>query len=137
MNLLGKRLRLSISFRNCILVRIRASISSYLWSFWKFRKSTVMRYKAIYDSQGLAYEFENGEMTYVRSDLTGAQDCTNQMSFPTVYGDLPAFVSPIDGSLVSGRAALREHCLRHNVVPTADLDGLPAKSLNQQVQFTQ
>lgn len=42
-----------------------------------------------------------------------------------VYGDLPDFVSPIDGSVVSGRAGMREHCKKHDVVPTADLAGLP------------
>ena len=44
---------------------------------------------------------------------------------PTVMGDLPDFVSPIDGTVVSGRAGLREHCRKHDVVPTADLKGLP------------
>ena len=44
---------------------------------------------------------------------------------PTIMGDLPDFVSPIDGSVVRGRAGLREHCKRHDVVPTADLKGLP------------
>lgn len=43
----------------------------------------------------------------------------------TVMGDLPDFVSPIDGTVVSGRAGLREHCKKHDVVPTADLKGLP------------
>ena len=43
----------------------------------------------------------------------------------TVMGDIPDFVSPIDGSVVSGRAGLREHCKRHDVVPTAELKGLP------------
>jgi hypothetical protein len=42
-----------------------------------------------------------------------------------VYGDLPDFISPIDGKVVSGRAGMRDHCARHNVVPTADLKGLP------------
>lgn len=42
-----------------------------------------------------------------------------------VAPDLPEFVSPIDGKTYSGRAGLREHCARHNVVPTADLAGLP------------
>lgn len=49
---------------------------------------------------------------------------------PTVFGDLPDFVSPIDGSVVHGRAGLREHCIKHNVVPTADLAGLPVKLVN-------
>ena len=43
----------------------------------------------------------------------------------TVMGDIPDFVSPIDGTVVSGRAGLREHCRRHDVVPTAELKGLP------------
>ena len=50
----------------------------------------------------------------------------------TVMGDLPDFVSPIDGSVVRGRAGLREHCKRHDVVPTADLQGLPPKPAIQQ-----
>jgi hypothetical protein len=43
---------------------------------------------------------------------------------PTVLPDLPDFVSPIDGKLYAGRAGLREHCRRHDVVPNADLVGL-------------
>jgi len=42
-----------------------------------------------------------------------------------VIGDIEPFVSPIDGTVVSGRAGLREHCKRHDVVPTAELKGLP------------
>jgi len=52
----------------------------------------------------------------------------------TVMGDLPDFVSPIDGSVVSGRAGLREHCKKHGVVPTADLKGLPFKQAVQEYQ---
>ena len=44
-----------------------------------------------------------------------------------VMPDLPDFVSPIDGKRYSGRAGLREHCATHNVVPVADLAGLPPK----------
>ena len=39
--------------------------------------------------------------------------------------DLVDFVSPIDGMVVRGRAGLREHCKRHDVVPTQELKGLP------------
>ena len=41
-------------------------------------------------------------------------------SVPTgtmVIGDVPAFVSPLDGSVVEGRRAYYEHMKRHNVVP--------------------
>jgi hypothetical protein len=48
---------------------------------------------------------------------------------PTVLGDLPDFVSPIDGTVVSGRRGLREHCLKHDVVPLADCAGLPPRRL--------
>lgn len=43
----------------------------------------------------------------------------------TIMPDLPDFQSPIDQKWYSGRAGMREHNLRHNVVPTADLAGLP------------
>jgi hypothetical protein len=47
-----------------------------------------------------------------------------------VRGDLPAFVSPLDGSVVEGRRAYEDHCRRHNVVPTADLAGnTPSESV--------
>ena len=42
-----------------------------------------------------------------------------------ILPDLPDFISPIDGRAYSGRAGLREHCLRHDVVPNAELKGLP------------
>lgn len=46
--------------------------------------------------------------------------------------DLPEFTSPIDGKQYSGRAGMREHCALHNVVPTADLKGLPFKPAVQE-----
>lgn len=42
--------------------------------------------------------------------------------------DLPDFVSPIDGKTYRGRAGMREHNALHDVVPTADLKGLPWKT---------
>jgi len=42
-----------------------------------------------------------------------------------ILPDLPDFVSPIDRKLYSGRAGLREHCRKHDVVPNLDLKGLP------------
>ena len=43
----------------------------------------------------------------------------------TIMPDLPDFVSPIDGKTYSGRAGMREHCRKHDVVPQAELAGLP------------
>ena len=42
-----------------------------------------------------------------------------------IMGDLPDFVSPIDGRRYSGRTGLREHNVVHNVISHADLKGLP------------
>lgn len=46
-------------------------------------------------------------------------------SGPAILPDLPDFVSPIDGKSYSGRTGLREHCRRHDVIPNAELKGLP------------
>jgi len=48
----------------------------------------------------------------------------------TFLPDLPDFTSPIDGKRYSGRAGMREHNSRHDVVPTADLKGLPLLTAN-------
>jgi len=42
-----------------------------------------------------------------------------------IMPDLPDFVSPIDGKQYSGRTGMREHNKRHDVVPNAELKGLP------------
>lgn len=65
-----------------------------------------------------------------------AELAQSSASAPSVRGDIPDFVSPIDGTVVSGRAGLRDHCRRHNVVPTADLAGLPPKPAVMDYQLT-
>lgn len=47
-----------------------------------------------------------------------------------ILPDLPDFVSPIDGKTYHGRAGMRDHCARHDVVPVADLKGLPYLTTN-------
>lgn len=51
---------------------------------------------------------------------------------PTILKDYPAFVSPLDGTVVEGRRQFREHCQKHDVVPTADLAGMPIKHAVQE-----
>lgn len=63
---------------------------------------------------------------YDKAKLQGMEGASS-VGAPAIIADSPAFVSPIDGSVVDGRAALRDHCARHNVVPTAELKGLPPK----------
>jgi hypothetical protein len=48
-------------------------------------------------------------------------DDTNAGHF--VFGDVPEFVSPLDGTRIQGRKQYEEHCRKHNVVPTEALKG--------------
>ena len=48
--------------------------------------------------------------------------------------DLPDFISPVDGKHYSGRAGMREHNARNNVVPVADLAGLPTLMSNSDMR---
>jgi len=41
-----------------------------------------------------------------------------------IMPDIEPFVSPVDGSVVSSRSALRRHNKRNNVVNTAEFDGV-------------
>jgi len=66
-------------------------------------------------------------------EVTNAADTKRS---PTILADLPDFKSPIDGSIVRGRAGMRDHCARHNVVPTAELAGLPMKRVYQPTEPT-
>lgn len=68
------------------------------------------------------YPSEGGE-PYLKGSRPPEEDTGS--NFPRIMPDLPDFVSPIDGKIVSGRAGMREHNLRHNVTPHADLKGLP------------
>lgn len=49
--------------------------------------------------------------------------------------DLPDFVSPIDGTVVKGRAGLREHNRRHNVTNPADFTNEWAKKREERDKF--
>jgi hypothetical protein len=56
---------------------------------------------------------------------------------PAVFGDNEVFISPIDHKEYSGRAALREHNKRHDVVSNRDLKGLPVYKSNSDVRSVQ
>lgn len=54
-----------------------------------------------------------------------------------IVGDLPDFVSPVDGKVVHGRAGLREHNRRHGVTNVADYKGVwEAKQKERERLFT-
>lgn len=46
-------------------------------------------------------------------------------SSPGFIPDITPFVSPIDGTVINSRTQYRDHCKRHDVVPTVELAGLP------------
>ena len=55
--------------------------------------------------------------------------------FNGIMGDLPDFVSPIDGTVVHGRAGLREHMKRHNVTGASDYKEEWAKKAREREAF--
>jgi hypothetical protein len=40
-----------------------------------------------------------------------------------IHGEISAFRSPIDGTLIDSRTKYEDHCARHNVVPMAEMGG--------------
>ena len=63
----------------------------------------------------------NGKTPYLKGTQQEFAPIAGVMFMP----DLPDFVSPIDQKRYSGRAGMREHNKRHDVVSNADLKGLP------------
>jgi hypothetical protein len=53
-------------------------------------------------------------------------------SSPAFIPDEGEFVSPIDKQVYSGRAGMRDHNRRHNVVNNRDLAGLPTLTTHQE-----
>lgn len=49
---------------------------------------------------------------------------------PFVAGDEGSFISPVDGKVYSGRAGMREHNARNDVINNRDLVGLPTLQSN-------
>lgn len=54
-----------------------------------------------------------------------------------IMGDLPDFVSPVDGSVVHGRAGLREHDRRNGTTNIADYKETWAKNMEKRAAFAQ
>jgi hypothetical protein len=85
----------------------------------------MSKYRATYDKHGKATEWVDGELVWIRPDLQAPVDGGISTA---VFGDNVRFVSPIDGAVVEGRAAMREHCRRHDVVPNQELQGLQPRT---------
>lgn len=76
-------------------------------------------------------------VAYDKEDYAGIEAARGYKDSSRVIApDLPDFQSPIDGKIYSGRAGLREHNARHNVVNTEDLRGLPPKPMQREITRT-
>lgn len=51
-----------------------------------------------------------------------------------IMPDIPDFISPVDGKVVGGRRALREHNKRHNVTNTADFTNVWKKQSEERAK---
>lgn len=77
---------------------------------------------------------------YVYNPETGEMD---EVSFKPreygqlVVGDLEDFVSPVDGTVVHGRAGLREHDRRNGTTNIADYKETWAKNMEKRAAFSQ
>ena len=81
---------------------------------------------------GVAYE-KGSDAYYQAKGLAGE----GVGSAPTFLPDEPDFISPLDGKLYSGRAGMRDHNARHNVVNNRDLQGLPVLTVNSDTRSSE
>lgn len=82
------------------------------------------RSRYIYHGGQVVAEFQNNELVRASPEFFAGPE-HSLMIIP----DAPDVVSPIDGTIIKGRAGLREHCKKHDVVLAADLQGLPPKPM--------
>jgi hypothetical protein len=68
---------------------------------------------------------EDGSPSYVKGGPDDPGERPRPHKGVAVMPDLPDFVSPIDMKRYSGRAGMREHNKRHDVIPNEELKGLP------------
>jgi hypothetical protein len=91
----------------------------------------MARSRWVYSGSEVIAEYRNDELVWAKDMSTQTKE-----SAPYITPDLPDKVSTIDGTLISGRAGLREHCKRYDVVPTEDLKGLPPKTMFRPVEHS-
>lgn len=69
---------------------------------------------------------------YENNELVWAEQTTEKShAAPYIIPDITPVQSSIDGSMISSRAQMREHCKKHDVVPTEELKGLPTKKFQE------
>ena len=53
----------------------------------------------------------------------------------SIFGDLESFVSPIDGTVITGRKGYAEHCRKHGVVNAQEFDSEWKRKAEQRESF--
>lgn len=71
----------------------------------------MSKYKAIYDKKGLLAEYENGELTWVREEISKSKKAGHQIML-----DIQPYKSMVDGSMITSRSKHREHLRQHNCI---------------------
>jgi len=71
----------------------------------------MSKYKAIYDGKGLLAEYENGELTWVREEISKSKKAGYQIML-----DIQPYKSMVDGSMITSRSQHREHLRQHNCI---------------------
>jgi hypothetical protein len=64
-----------------------------------------------------------------------AETQTEEYKSLHVMGDIEPFVSTVDGSMITGRKALREHNLRNGVTNVADFKNVFAENQRKKEEF--
>lgn len=71
-----------------------------------------MRYRAIFDGQGLKAEIENDEVVYWRPETT--PDNRSDLPTPQIMRDIAPYRNMINGGIITSRSEHRELLARHN-----------------------
>lgn len=67
------------------------------------------------------YNPESGEMDLIYDSEATETAGPEAVHYHFVRGDIPDFVSPIDGSRIGSRSDLRRHTKRYGVVPVSEV----------------
>lgn len=73
-----------------------------------------MKYKAVFDKNGLLAEYEHGELVYLREDYQAPKE--SELARPMVIRDIEPYQNMIDGRMIKSRSEHRELLKRHNCI---------------------
>ena len=74
----------------------------------------MSKYKAVFDTQGLLAEYENGQMIFLREDYSSPE--RSDLACPMIMRDIEPYQNMINGGIITSRSEHRELLKRHNCV---------------------